>query len=137
MIAKCGLNQTEQELGISVTTLKRLCRHFGIKSWPYRQIAGIDRSIVRLKAELEESTPRFTSSGDPTRASFMSSAISDNIKSLMDHRDGIVKVCMCFGGPFLSSLPLPFPRAWLLCLVFLQIVARRPKLSRASPFVSD
>lgn len=43
----------EQALGTSATTLKRLCRHYGMERWPYRQISGVDRAITRLEAEIE------------------------------------------------------------------------------------
>ncbi|CAN0340038.1 unnamed protein product, partial [Hapterophycus canaliculatus] len=42
-----------QEMNISATTLKRLCRHYGVQRWPFRQIAGIDRTVTRLEAELK------------------------------------------------------------------------------------
>lgn len=40
---------------MSVTSLKRLCRYYGIKRWPYRQISGISRRVGALEAELEAS----------------------------------------------------------------------------------
>ena len=49
------LRTETQELGISTTSLKRLCRTYGINGWPYRQIAGVDRKIKRKEVELQSS----------------------------------------------------------------------------------
>lgn len=70
-------------MGISATTLKRLCRHYGIKRWPYRQISGIDRTVGRLEAELAASSD---GSGD------MVAPIAAHIHELNLHREGMVKV---------------------------------------------
>lgn len=43
-----------QTIGISPTTLKKLCRHYGIPRWPFRKIAGADRAADRLDAILAE-----------------------------------------------------------------------------------
>lgn len=72
-------------MGISATTLKRLCRHYGIKRWPFRQISGIDRTVARLEAELELSVNRFPSSD-------MTESITEHIQQLHAHRQSIVKV---------------------------------------------
>lgn len=67
-------------MGISPTTLKRLCRQYGITRWPYRQISGIDRTVVRLEAELAASGGE---SGD---------ALGPIIHELNLHREGMVEV---------------------------------------------
>lgn len=72
-------------MGISATTLKRLCRHYGIKRWPFRQIAGIDRTVARLEAELEASLPCLPSAD-------MVAPITEHIRELQAHRQSIVKV---------------------------------------------
>ncbi|CAN0106032.1 unnamed protein product [Ectocarpus sp. 8 AP-2014] len=41
-------------IGISPTTLKKLCRYYGISRWPYRQIAGKTRAVDRLGELLDE-----------------------------------------------------------------------------------
>ncbi|CAN0266943.1 unnamed protein product [Ectocarpus fasciculatus] len=41
-------------IGISPTTLKKLCRYYGIPRWPYRQIAGKTRAVDRLEELLDE-----------------------------------------------------------------------------------
>ncbi|CAN0527905.1 unnamed protein product, partial [Ectocarpus sp. 8 AP-2014] len=43
-----------QAIGISPTTLKKLCRYYGISRWPYRQIAGKTRAVDRLGELLDE-----------------------------------------------------------------------------------
>lgn len=43
-----------QAIGISPTTLKKLCRYYGIPRWPYRQIAGKTRAVDRLEELLDE-----------------------------------------------------------------------------------
>lgn len=112
---------------MSITTLKRLCRHLGIQRWPYRQISGINRTIDRLKAELEQSIRRLVPLGDHVEASSTSSAVLDHIKKLIDHRESIIKVC---------GLSPPHPPS-LLRTSMLSLQNRRSKLSVLSfPFVS-
>ncbi|KAG5191398.1 RWP-RK domain-containing protein, partial [Tribonema minus] len=35
------LAEASRELGLSATMLKKVCRSFGIKRWPHRQLASI------------------------------------------------------------------------------------------------
>lgn len=87
--------------------MKRICRHLDIQSWPYRQIAGINRTIVRLEAELEESIRSLVPcplGGPVGEGSSASRAISEHIKDLVDHREQIINVCGLF--PPSSLLPL-------------------------------
>lgn len=46
------INEASEELGVSTTIVKRLCRKFGIKRWPYRQINAINKSIGMLRQVL-------------------------------------------------------------------------------------
>lgn len=72
-------------MSISATTLKRLCRHYGIKRWPFRQISGIDRTVHRLEAELQASLQR-----SPNGT--MVNPIAAHIRELHAHRQGMVEV---------------------------------------------
>ncbi|CAN0515399.1 unnamed protein product, partial [Laminaria digitata] len=83
IISVCSVTQA---LSISATTLKRLCRLYGIKRWPFRQISGIDRTVDRLKAELGPSRFLLPSGGE------MPDPIADHIRELHAHRQGIVNV---------------------------------------------
>lgn len=77
-------------MGISATTLKRLCRHYGIKRWPFRQISGIDRTVARLEAELEASLSRLPSAD-------MADQVTEHIRELHAHRQDIIEVCIVVG----------------------------------------
>lgn len=85
-----------QSLGISATTLKRLCRHYGIKRWPFRQISGIDRTVGRLQAELQ------ASKGKPSSEEMLR-PIAAHIHELHLHRQGMVEV---------GKRPTPMCRYW-------------------------
>ena len=38
-----------RQLGIGLTVLKRQCRKFGIKRWPFRKIKSLDRLISNVQ----------------------------------------------------------------------------------------
>lgn len=81
-------------MNISATTLKRLCRHYGVKRWPFRQISGIDRTVCRLEGELKSSFHRsaFSASVSPADAAELREPITDHIRELKNHREHIIKV---------------------------------------------
>lgn len=81
-----ALASTIQELDISPTTLKRLCRHYGIQRWPHRQIAGIERTLSRLQAELAATARERGSSTD------LLSALSAHIDELKLQREAVIEV---------------------------------------------
>jgi hypothetical protein len=53
-----------RQLGIGLTVLKRQCRKFGIKRWPFRKIKSLDRLICNVQAGI--------SPGDQNRLLVMS-----------------------------------------------------------------
>mmetsp|Transcript_15730 Transcript_15730/g.53701 ORF Transcript_15730/g.53701 Transcript_15730/m.53701 type:complete len:123 (-) Transcript_15730:262-630(-) len=48
----CSLNETSKRLHVGTTLLKKICRKFGIKRWPYRQIKSIRTLLYRTKEML-------------------------------------------------------------------------------------
>lgn len=46
------LNVAAQELHVSLTMLKKLCRAYGVKRWPHRQVSSLDKTIVRLEEKI-------------------------------------------------------------------------------------
>eukprot|EP00741_Cyanophora_paradoxa_P005857 tig00000113_g5675.t1 len=40
------IKEASAKLGFSTTTLKKLCRKFGVKKWPFRQLAVLDDFVV-------------------------------------------------------------------------------------------
>ena len=38
------------KLGIGMTVLKRQCRKYGIKRWPFRKMKSLDRLISKVEA---------------------------------------------------------------------------------------
>lgn len=44
--------EAASRLGICQTSLKKLCRKYGISRWPQRKLKGIDKKIASLKTEL-------------------------------------------------------------------------------------
>ncbi|CAM9139107.1 unnamed protein product [Chrysoparadoxa australica] len=47
------LNVAAKELNVSLTMLKKLCRQYGVKRWPHRQVTSLDKSIRRLQSKLD------------------------------------------------------------------------------------
>lgn len=43
------INDAARELGMGVTMLKRLCRKFDIKRWPYRKLASIQKLVQSVE----------------------------------------------------------------------------------------
>lgn len=90
-----------QALATSTTTLKRLCQHYGIQRWPFRQVSVVDRTVARLQAELEAALPTLASAD-------LAIPITDHIRDLRAHRQDIVKVwnkasvlaCWLAGPPY-------------------------------------
>lgn len=47
------LNIAAQELNVSLTMLKKLCRAYGVKRWPHRQVSSLDKTIARLENKIK------------------------------------------------------------------------------------
>lgn len=47
------LNVAAQELNVSLTMLKKLCRAYGVKRWPHRQVSSLDKTIARLDDKIK------------------------------------------------------------------------------------
>lgn len=41
------------KLNLGVTTLKKICRQFSIKRWPYRKRSSIDKLIKKTRSYLD------------------------------------------------------------------------------------
>ena len=50
------MQNASAQLGLGVTTLKRVCRENGIKRWPYRKRNSLGRLIDRTKQVLDDGT---------------------------------------------------------------------------------
>lgn len=87
-----------QGLGISPTTLKRLCRHYGIQRWPHRQICGIERTLSRLRAELAATAAERGSSAE------LLTALSAHIRELCTQRERVIEVRFVAPRAMLASL---------------------------------
>lgn len=44
--------EASKVLGIGLTVLKRICRKFGVKRWPYRKLKSLDRLINNVESGL-------------------------------------------------------------------------------------
>eukprot|EP00698_Gefionella_okellyi_P006289 TRINITY_DN15672_c0_g1_i1.p1 TRINITY_DN15672_c0_g1~~TRINITY_DN15672_c0_g1_i1.p1 ORF type:complete len:276 (-),score=48.57 TRINITY_DN15672_c0_g1_i1:79-798(-) len=44
------LPQAAKELGMSPALLKRFCRHYGLKRWPYRKAQSVSRQLLQLQS---------------------------------------------------------------------------------------
>eukprot|EP00292_Cryptomonas_paramecium_P021161 CAMPEP_0113698932 /NCGR_PEP_ID=MMETSP0038_2-20120614/23005_1 /TAXON_ID=2898 /ORGANISM="Cryptomonas paramecium" /LENGTH=167 /DNA_ID=CAMNT_0000622191 /DNA_START=187 /DNA_END=686 /DNA_ORIENTATION=- /assembly_acc=CAM_ASM_000170 len=53
-----------KELGICLTSLKKLCRSYGITRWPFRKLKSLERTMKKVKTELEQDAASQTSAGD-------------------------------------------------------------------------
>ena len=47
------LNIAAQQLSVSLTMLKKLCRAYGVKRWPHRQVSSLDKTISRLEEKIK------------------------------------------------------------------------------------
>ena len=47
------LNVAAQQLSVSLTMLKKLCRAYGVKRWPHRQVSSLDKTISRLEDKIK------------------------------------------------------------------------------------
>jgi hypothetical protein len=55
-----------KELGICLTSLKKLCRSYGITRWPFRKLKSLERTMKKVQNEADATTE---STGDPTENS--------------------------------------------------------------------
>lgn len=46
------LNIAARQLNVSLTMLKKLCRAYGVKRWPHRQVSSLDKAISRLEEKI-------------------------------------------------------------------------------------
>ena len=46
------LREATKQLGVSATSLKKVCRMLGVKRWPHRKLQKLDIDIRRLREEL-------------------------------------------------------------------------------------
>lgn len=72
-------------MNISVTSLKRLCRQYGVKRWPYRQISGFNRAIVHLQFQLDHAKRR-NGTGQ------LITEVSEQVRELFRRRRAIIEV---------------------------------------------
>lgn len=77
--------QSAQAMSISVTSLKRLCRRYGVKRWPYRQISGFNRAIVHLQFQQDQARRR-------NGTEQLNTEISDQVQELFRRRRAIIEV---------------------------------------------
>lgn len=47
------LNVAAQQLSVSLTMLKKLCRAYGVKRWPHRQVSSLDKTTSRLEEKIK------------------------------------------------------------------------------------
>lgn len=46
------IEEVSRMMGVSTTIIKRLCRKYGIKRWPYRQVSRVTRPLQNLECAL-------------------------------------------------------------------------------------
>ncbi len=47
------LNIAANQLKVSLTMLKKLCRAYGVKRWPHRQVSSLDKTTSRLQEKIK------------------------------------------------------------------------------------
>ena len=53
-----------KELGICLTSLKKLCRSYGITRWPFRKLKSLERTMKKVQTEEEAISSQATGSGE-------------------------------------------------------------------------
>lgn len=49
-----------KNLGISKTSLKKICRHFNIQKWPYRRVSKNNTINIKPAIPIKKKTPKYT-----------------------------------------------------------------------------
>mmetsp|Transcript_10742 Transcript_10742/g.15158 ORF Transcript_10742/g.15158 Transcript_10742/m.15158 type:complete len:483 (+) Transcript_10742:98-1546(+) len=84
------LAEASKALGLSATMLKKVCRGFGIRRWPHRQLASIDRTIARFRERLEaQEKSHFYSLEGECRTS---ANIREKVAQLEEKKDAICRL---------------------------------------------
>ncbi|CAM9579322.1 unnamed protein product, partial [Hapterophycus canaliculatus] len=47
------LNVAAVQLDVSLTMLKKLCRAYGVKRWPHRQVSSLDKTTLKLEEKIK------------------------------------------------------------------------------------
>ncbi|CAM9415666.1 unnamed protein product, partial [Scytosiphon promiscuus] len=47
------LNVAAVQLDVSLTMLKKLCRTYGVKRWPHRQVSSLDKTTLKLEEKIK------------------------------------------------------------------------------------
>ena len=63
-----------KELGICLTSLKKLCRSYGITRWPFRKLKSLERTMRKVQTENDGINGSVMGNGDVTGESTRSSA---------------------------------------------------------------
>ncbi|XP_042379768.1 protein NLP3-like isoform X2 [Zingiber officinale] len=88
-----SLKDAARSLGVCPTTMKRICRHYGISRWPSRKINKVNRSLSKLKHVIESvqgaGALDLTSLAGPLPATIDSIPWPVNTESLKDINEGM------------------------------------------------
>mmetsp|Transcript_22973 Transcript_22973/g.37802 ORF Transcript_22973/g.37802 Transcript_22973/m.37802 type:complete len:995 (+) Transcript_22973:166-3150(+) len=80
------LQQAAKQLGMCATTLKKICRSYGIQRWPNRKIRMVNRSISHLQG-MVSGMPATANGQDPSASASASSSASSPQPIIQAHVD--------------------------------------------------